>query len=378
MLSPGTVCSDVNSSAKPRTTLLRHNRMPVATVHTLDPLSDPRWDDLIARHPRASVFHQRAWLDALLLTYGYRPIVFTTSPASSELRNGLLFCQVKSWITGRRLVSLPFSDHCEPLCDSPEELKTLVRYTQNSVASHQWQYLELRPTDEQMGEASAEVGLRPIGQYFHHVLDLTPSAEDLLRGFDKDSVQRRIRRAEQAGLVEKCGNSPELLEEFYDLFTMTRGRHHLPPPPYAWFQNLLETQGNALEIRVAYKDSMPIAAILSLRFREISYYKYGCSDLAFKQFGATPWLLWRAITAAKNSGARQFDLGRTDKDNAGLLAFKNKWVSAYKRLLYWRFPVTTALGMSESWKLKMAKKLFSHMPQGLLVMSGRLVYRHIG
>jgi hypothetical protein len=352
--------------------------MKSTTVHTLNPLSDSRWDDLIARHPKASVFHQRAWLEALLLTYGYKPIVFTTSPPGSELKNGLLFCQVKSWLTGRRLVSLPFSDHCDPLCDSTEEMKILVGFAQSAVNSKQWQYLEIRPVDERFGAASAEIGLQPIGRYSHHVLDLAPAIDDLFRGLDKDSVQRRIKRAEKAGLAENCGNSPELLKEFYALFVMTRGRHHLPPPPYAWLQNLLQTQGQALEIRIAYKDSTPIAAILCLRFRKIAYFKYGCSDAAYKQFGATPWLLWKAIVSAKDSGAMQFDLGRTEHDNAGLLAFKNNWVSTCKELLYWRFPVVGSFGIRESRKLKMAKRVFSHMPQGLLVMSGKLVYRHIG
>jgi hypothetical protein len=317
-------------------------------------------------------------LQALLTTYDYKPIVFTTSSASSELKNGLLFCQINSWLTGRRLVSLPFSDHCEPLCDSADEMKTLVHGSQAAVNSRDWKYLEIRPTDEQFGLASSEIGLQPVGRYFHHVIDLAPPVDDLLRGFDKDSVQRRIKRAEQAGLVEKCGNSPELLDEFYSLFVLTRGRHHLPPPPYSWFQNLLEAQGSALEIRVAYKDATPIAAIVCLRFRKISYFKYGCSDAAFKKFGATPWLLWKAIAAAKNEGALKFDLGRTDHDNAGLLAFKNKWVPDYRRLLYWRFPASAAADMSESWKLKTAKRFFSHLPQALLVMSGKLVYRHIG
>jgi Acetyltransferase (GNAT) domain len=352
--------------------------MKSTTVHTLDPLSDPRWDDLIARHPRASVFHQRAWLEALLLTYGYKPIVFTTSPPASELKNGLLFCQVKSWLTGRRLVSLPFSDHCEPICDSTEEMKALVGCAQTAVDSKHWRYLEIRPVDERFGAASADIGLRPIGRYFHHVLDLVPPIDDLFRGLDKDSVQRRIKRAEKASLVEKCGNSRELLNEFYDLLVITRGRHHLPPPPYAWFQNLLQTQGKALEIRIAYKDSTPIAAILCLRFLKIGYFKYGCSDVAFKKFGATPWLLWKAIVAAKDVGATQFDLGRTDSDNAGLLAFKNNWVSACKELLYWRFPAVGSSDMSENWKLRLAKRVFSHMPSGLLVISGKLAYRHIG
>jgi hypothetical protein len=166
--------------------------MKATPVHTLDPLSDPRWDELASRHPRASIFHQRAWLEALARTYGYKPVVFTTSPASADLGNGLLFCQISSWITGKRVVSLPFSDHCEPLCDSAEEMKALVRHSQTEVDSHRWQYLELRPVDEEFGKASGEVGLQPIGRYFHHVLDLKPAIEEIFQGFDKDSVQRRI------------------------------------------------------------------------------------------------------------------------------------------------------------------------------------------
>jgi hypothetical protein len=349
--------------------------MTASIVHTLDPLSDPRWDVLVARHPKASIFHQRAWLEALRRTYNYKPIVFTTSSPDGALKNGLLFCDVDSWLTGRRLVSLPFSDHCEPISDSTEEMKTLIRHSQSAMAPSHWKYLEVRPTDERFGETAAELGLRPIGRYSLHVMDLRPTIESVFHSLDKDSVQRRVKRAERAGLLEKCGNSSDLLKEFYTLFVMTRARHHLPPPPYAWFQNLLQTQGDALEIRVAYEGSVPTAAILTLRFREIAYFKYGCSNTAFKNLGATPWLLWKAIAAAKLSGAQTFDLGRTENDNAGLLAFKNNWVSACKRLTYWRFP---SLAMGANRKLKMAKRVFSLMPQGLLATSGRLVYRHIG
>ncbi len=77
---------------------------------------------------------------------------------------------------------------------------------------------------------------------------------------------------------------------------------------------------------MAYKDEIPIAAILTLRFRKTGYFKYGCSDARFNKFGATPWLLWRAIAAAKSNGALAFDMGRTEEHNAGLLAFKNHWV----------------------------------------------------
>ena len=169
-----------------------------------------------------------------------------------------------------------------------------------------------------------------------------------------------------------------LLRHFYGLFVITRSRHHLPPPPYAWFQNLVHCQGKALEIRVAYFDEIPIAAILTLRSKNTCCFKYGCSDARFNKFAATPWLLWKAIVAAKSNGVLEFDMGRTQADNAGLLAFKNHWVSSHKRLTYWKFPGAPSLDTAEGWKLKMAKRVFSHMPQSLLVATGKLVYRHIG
>ena len=96
--------------------------MPVRIVE--DPVGDPRWSELLERHPAASIFHSPGWLSALQKTYGYEPFVVTTSPGPT-LENGLAVCRVKGWMS-RRLVSLPFSDHCAPLVDRPSELSEIL------------------------------------------------------------------------------------------------------------------------------------------------------------------------------------------------------------------------------------------------------------
>jgi hypothetical protein len=356
------------------------NIQPVSRFccYQLDPIQDPRWAELVEKHPKASVFHTVGWLQALRRTYGYEPVAFTTSPPTGELKNGIVFCRINSWLTGRRLVSLPFSDHCEPLCDSTEDVNFLIRYLQTALEHQKWKYLEVRPINGDLGQTGDGIGCVPAATYFLHTLDLRPDLDEVFRSLDKDSVQRRIQRAERAGLVEKCGRSEDLLKEFYALFIITRGRHHVPPSPYAWFRNLIQCQGKALEIRLAYKDEIPIAAILTLQFRDVVYYKYGCSDARFNRFGATPWLFWRAIAAAKSNGANEFDMGRTQSDNTGLLAFKNQWVPQPKRLVYWQYPYVSSLDSVDDWKLKIAKRAFSYMPGRLLTVIGKLVYRHIG
>ena len=345
-------------------------------IYQVDPIRDRRWTELVERHPRASIFHTPAWLQTLQSTYGYEPVAFTTSPSTAALQNGVVFCRVKSWITGRRLISLPFSDHCEPLCDSANELNFIIRYLQAILDRQSWKYLEVRAVDWDLSGVS-DANVSVAAEYWLHVLDLHPELDGLFRGFDKDSVQRRVRRAERAGLVEKTGRSESLLKDFYGLFVTTRSRHRLPPTPYSWFKNLLRCHGDALEIRLACTGQTPVAAILTLRFRDFVYYKYGCSDSQFHKFGAIPWLLWRAICSAKSHGATRFDMGRTDVEQAGLVAFKDHWVRQPKRLAYWTFPEHPLRRATTGWTKRLGSYFVSHVPNKLLPLTGRLVYRHM-
>jgi hypothetical protein len=168
-----------------------------------------------------------------------------------------------------------------------------------------------------------------------------------------------------------------MLKDFYKLLVLTRGRHCLPPQPYVWFRNLIDCMGEALDIRVAYKSNLPIGAILTLRFRNTIYYKYGCSDAKFHNLGAMPALLWRTIQESKAAGSEEFDLGRSESTNKGLIAFKNHWASEHARFSYWRYPASNHVPLTEGWKLRLAKRAFACMPTRVLTLAGRLTYRHI-
>ena len=116
-------------------------------------------------------------------TYGYTPVVYTTSPPSSPLSNGIVLCQINSWLTGRRMVSVPFSDHCEPLLDSPSAAAAIVEELKNAVDAGKWKYVELRPTSE----LPALDGAVKSPACYLHMLDLRPAADELLRRTHKTS-----------------------------------------------------------------------------------------------------------------------------------------------------------------------------------------------
>lgn len=126
-------------------------------VYEIDPLRNVGWDALVMQHPHSGVFHTRGWLQALFRTYGYRPTVFTTSASGESLQNGVLFCEVRSWITGRRLVSLPFSDHCDPLVNSAHAEAEILAYITERITRDGYRYAEIRRRS--MGEEQWGAGM---------------------------------------------------------------------------------------------------------------------------------------------------------------------------------------------------------------------------
>jgi hypothetical protein len=343
-------------------------------VYTFDPLHDPRWPVLLERHPRASTFHSRGWLEALRRTYGYEPVGYTTSPPGTALANGLVFCRVASRLTGRRLVSLPFSDHAEPLVDTEEDLHHLLGLLRRQTRREGAGYLEIRPVH---GPRRTPEEFREGEQFYLHRIDLRPSLDALFRSFHRSCTQRKIRRAEREALRHEAGRSERLLHEFYDLLVLTCRRKRLPPQPLDWFRHLAESMGEALTIHVASKNGRPAAGIVTLRFKRTLVYKYGGSDPGFNALGAMHLLLWTAIQDAKRSGLQEIDLGRSDLDMPGLVAFKDRWGSTRSRISYLR-STPEGRGVLTPSRVGLAKQLFGRLPDPLLVAAGRLLYRHIG
>ena len=325
------------------------------------------------------MFHTTAWLDALQRSYGYRPIAYSSSAPGSALRDGLVLCEVKSWLTGARLVSLPFSDHCDPLIDDPQILAQTLATLQETVRDSRWRYLEMRPLNEL---SCTGLLTSSAGHYFHHQIDLRPSLDVLFHNFHKNSTQRKIKRAEKEKLLHQEGTSEVLLKSFYSLFVITRRRHHIPPQPISWFRNLIDCFKNALQIRVAFNDDQPVAAILTLRHKNTVTYKYGCSDPRFNRLGGTQMLFWKTIQEAKQLGLTSFDLGRSDADNTGLVHFKDHLGAARTEISYLRYYAheqpTRGVTDKNDWKLRLAKPIFGCSPDVVLRAVGRLFYKHIG
>jgi hypothetical protein len=364
---------------KPRSLNGRAGAYPQCT--TIDPIHDERWEALVGRHARASVFHATAWLKALQETYGYRPFAYATFAEPGIFSGGMVFCPVESWLTGRRLVSLPFSDHCEALIDDPRDLQLITSRLRWQLALDKWPYVEMRSL-----HAIRMLGFerKTLPAYTLHQIDLEPDLRSIFNSFHKSSTQRKIRRAEREGLAYKESSDTTLLDPFYRLLTATRRRHHVPPQPKKWFRNLAKFFGDDLKFRVAFRGTQPIAAILTIRHKDTMVYKYGGSDPELNALGGMHLLFWRTIQEAKDLGLRSFDLGRSDIDQPGLVTFKRRWGAVESTLAYRRYNLASdasahpSAAVENGWESRIAKALLKHVPAWSLSMMGGILYKHVG
>lgn len=341
-------------------------------VYEVDPLTDSRWREFLGRQALASVFHTPGWLEALKRTYGYEAVAYTTSRPTADLENGWVFCRVYSWFTGKRLVSLPFSDHCDPLIEQSKHYEELLGMLQREREERRWKYIECRPLSTRYGMD----GFQRSQTFRLHKLDLRQELPELFRGLHKDSTQRKIRRADREHLGYEGGNSTALLNRFYPLLVATRRRHGLPPQPRDWFSNLASCMGDRLTIHVASSNNAPVASILTLRFKRTLIYKYGCADEKSFPLGGMQMLFWRAIEDAKSKCLEEFDLGRSDANDRGLIVFKDRLGATSTSLSYYRCPVGLKGGFSLR-SFRYASVVMSHIPGQLLAVGGRL-YKHFG
>lgn len=345
-----------------------------AIPHFFDPLSDRRWDSFVSSEPRSSAFHSKAWLLALNRTYQYQPVAFTTSAPGEALQNAIVFCRVKSWITGKRLVSLPFSDHCEPLVAGVEQLNSLLVPARKELQGGEIKYVDIRPLSLEFTE-----GLADAESYFLHVLDLRPPVEELYKKLHGDSIRRKIQRAEREKLELEIGSSEAILAEFYNLHVITRQRQQLPPHPLAWFRNVLACLGEDAQIRITRKDGVAIASIFSIAHKQKMVYKYGCSDAHSHNLGGMQFVFWDLIRKAKENGFTELDFGRSECSNTGLVTFKDRWGGRRQTIRYLRYPHRVAApDGNPSIFMDLGKKVFSRCPQSVLRLAGNLLYPHVG
>jgi len=339
----------------------------------INPLEFEGWDDLIAGHPDATIFHTASWARVLSDSYGYRPLYFTKIE-SGELKALVPMMEVKSFITGKRGVSLPFTDYCPPLLTNGRQIEELLEPVFHYAEMARWKTIELRDTN-----ISTEAGM-PSATYLTHQLKLELDGVKCKQDL-RHSTARNIRKALRHGIEVSADSSLNGMYEFCRLNTLTRKRHGLPPQPSFFFSNVFKhiiSPGHGT-LFLASGNGKIVSANIFFHFQDKAIYKYGAMDNRFSWSNATSLLMAECIDHYTQRGYRTLDFGRTSPDNHGLRQFKNAWRPAEHEIHYYTYNVPSRSLTERSPLMTLqAKKLFKKMPLPLLKKLGSLLYRHTG
>ena len=339
----------------------------------LNPLDFPNWDETLLATPGSVFFHTSSWARVLCDTYRYTPC-YLSEMEGSRFSTLVPVMEVRSILTGRRGVSLPFTDFCPPILRESSESQDLFRELVACAQRRAWKYIELRDTERLKLEESCST------DYLTHDLRLTPGVDTLFQSL-KSNMRRNIRKAKEQGVEVQRMNTREGMSEYFKLHRMTRKRHGLPPQPYRFFGNvcdhiILKDLGS---IFLSFHSGRPVAGAVFFHFGTRVVYKFGASDFAWQHLRANNLLMWAAIRWYCERGFSELNFGRTEPENDGLARFKAGWGATERIMHYHRYAVKKGRFVKSALRVpSWQKAIFGRMPPPLLDLAGALLYRHIG
>ena len=340
----------------------------------INPTKYPSWDELLLHDNKCTIFHTSAWAKVLSETYGYEPAYFTLIEGR-KISALIPVMDVRSILTGRRGVSLPFSDYSNSFLAPGMQLKDAMNMVLPFGKQHGWKFFEWRDANDLCFD------VEPSFCFYGHTVHLSPDEKKLFSSF-RDSTKRNVQKAIQANVKVEISQSFESVKEYYRLHCLTRKWYGLPPQPFYFFRKIHEhiLSRKMGFIVLASHERKNIASAVYFHFGEAALYKYGASDRTYQHLRANNLVMWEAIKWYAQNGFKSFSFGRTEMNNPGLLQYKSGWGPRERMIKYYRYDLQKELFVRQASSQTSGRfnKILRKVPIPCLALIGTLSYRHIG
>lgn len=321
-----------------------------------------------------------AWLELLQRLYGYRVVPLTATNAAGEITGVLPLCLLRSPLIGRRLVAVPFADRAPLLADDEAAAQSLIEQAIALARRERVRYLELRTGETPLLAGRDDVVASDL--YVRWLIPLAGGPDTVWKAIHKP-VQRQIKKAQKTSVTVRLAEQRDDVLAYHRLHLLTRTRKHgMPAQPARFFLELWDTYAasGAVRLLLAEHEGVVVAGMVLLGAGDTLRYAYGASDTAALALAPNNLLMWEAIQRGCALGYRTLDLGRTARDNEGLMQFKRGWGATAEPLTYYYFPRREGLATTaeHSWKYRLATGCWRRLPLPVAdVLSDRL-YKHLG
>lgn len=344
----------------------------VATIELNPQVSTEEWHNYVKNHPDGTIYHLPRWRDVLVESFNHEPFYLFARNEGNKLCGMLPLFQIKSLLTGNRLVSLPFSYICGPIADSEAVAIKLVKEAERLCEELKCRYLEVRMM------RPLSLGLEANEYFSTYVLELA-EPQIVWKKLHQKGVRWAIGKARKDGVIVRVDNTPNGLKLFDYLNQRAKRSLGVPAHPLGFLSSITHRLSRFSKLYLAEVNGTPIAGIVTLSLKDTVCYAYGASDRRYFKYHPNDLLIWQAIEESCNQGYRYFDFGRTSPDDKGLVRFKKHWGTEQRKLYYYYFPrVPNLLSANRSGKrYKFVTSLWKTLPISLTRPLGSLVFQHL-
>lgn len=272
-----------------------------------------RWDEFVLSCPDATFFHRAGWKTVIERAFGHRTH-FLYAEAGGRIEGVLPLAEVKSFLFGHTLASLPFCVYGGVAAQTERARQALDQAARELAESLRVDHLEYRSlTLQHLDWAHKDL-------YVTFRKEIDPDVEKNLLAIPRKQ-RAMVRKGIKAGLKSEIDQG---VERFFAAYS--RSVHRLGTPVFSkrYFQVLREVFGSDCEVLTITKDGGLIASVLSFYFRgEVLPYYGGGTDKA-REVAGNDFMYWELMRRACERGIRIFDYGRS-KRGSGSFDFKKNW-----------------------------------------------------
>jgi hypothetical protein len=362
--------------------LHQSEQLSLSNTVLIDPAHDPRWNAFVEGHPFGLICHLAVWKEILEKSFPHMKGYYLAllDKDNQSIRAALPVFAVKSLLTGRRMVSIPFASNCDPLISSNEDMVGLLEVAVNLAATLRCPSIEIRALKS--CPLMKDTRLCSVVHNKGHEIPLEETPEALIKKLS-GKTRWTIKKSMASGFDVHMADDEGALLAFYDLYAKTRRRLGLPLQPYQFFylqwEKLSQTKNISL-LAVRFKGRLA-AGLLIFKFKDRFSCEYLGADERFKYMKINYFVFWEAIKAAYAEGYKIFDLGRTGISNQGLMDFKGRWGTTVIDLPQFFYPATVCERLNskeESFPYKIIRTINRNAPEPVFRMVGKFLYKHLG
>jgi len=335
-------------------------------------VSADEWHTYVENHPDGFLYHLPEWKEVLVESFHHNPFYLFARNEEDKLCGVLPLFQIKSVLTGNRLVSLPFSHVCGPIADSEAVLTQLVHRAENLCNELKCRYLELRVM------RPLPLGLETNEYFSTYVLDLA-EPQMVWKKLHQKGVRWAIGKARKNGVTVRVDNTLNGMKNFDYFNQQTKRKLGVPAHPTGFLRNIIHRLDKFTNLYLAESDGKLIAGIVTLRFKDTVCYAYGASHHKYLKYYPNDLLIWQAIEESCNQGYRYFDFGKTSPDNEGLVRFKKHWGTEQRKLYYYYYPrIPNLISANRSGqRYRFVTGLWKRLPLSLSRVLSPIAFKHL-